>query len=163
MAQLINDHQRISQDPWQPADDNSPVTDYQLISLGHWQEQSAELAAQAAAGRLGLFLDSHETADLIGDDCRHFALIALNFPKFSDGRAYSTARLLRERHGYKGELRAAGDVLIDQLFFMKRCGFDSFALRDDQDLSAALAAFSTFSVCYQGDVQDPRLLFRRRA
>ncbi|MBU2038989.1 MAG: DUF934 domain-containing protein, partial [Gammaproteobacteria bacterium] len=83
-------------------------------------------------------------------------------PKFSDGRGYSTARLLRERHGFKGELRSVGDVLIDQLFFMNRCGFNSFALRDDQDLNDALAAFATFTVCYQNDVNDQRPLFRRR-
>jgi uncharacterized protein (DUF934 family) len=60
-------------------------------------------------------------------------LIAVRFPKFGDGRGYSIARLLRERYGYRGELRAVGDVLRDQLLFMKRSGFDSFSLREDQD------------------------------
>lgn len=76
-------------------------------------------------------------------------LIALDFPAFKDGRCYSHARLLRERYDYQGELRAVGDVLRDQLFFMKRCGIDSFQLRSDKDMEDALNAFNDFSVKYQ--------------
>jgi uncharacterized protein (DUF934 family) len=69
----------------------------------------------------------------IADDLEHFQVIALNFPAFTDGRHYSSARLLRDRYGYKGEMRAIGDVLRDQLFYMRRCGFDAFAVRPDRD------------------------------
>ncbi|WP_430462429.1 DUF934 domain-containing protein [Thalassolituus sp. LLYu03] len=162
MAQLIKQGALVNNDQWQRIEDDAVMADYSLISLKRWQENSAALAPLAEAGKVGLFLQSEETADLIGNDSRHFTLIAIDFPKFSDGRGYSAARLLRERHGYRGELRAMGDVLIDQLFFMKRCGFDSYALRDDQDLETALAAFSTFTVNYQTDVHEPRPLFRRR-
>ena len=93
---------------------------------------------------------------------QHFALIALEFPKFRDGRAYSYARLLRERYGFKGELRAIGDVLHDHLFFMAQCGFDAFALREDQDAQEALSVFGTFSDGYQTSVLRPVPLFRRR-
>ena len=77
------------------------------------------------------------------------AMIAVEFAKFSDGRGYSLATLLRSRLGFKGEIRAVGDVLIDQLFAMARCGIDSFALRGDQDLEAAKRAFETFPAVYQ--------------
>ena len=136
------------------------ATDTELtsVTLEQWQEQRSELQGQA----LELTVTSEQTADLFGDDAAAFARICIDFPKFSDGRGYSAARLLRERHGYKGELRAVGDVLIDQLFFMKRCGFDTFALRDDQELEVAIDAFNTFTVCYQNDAIDQRPLFRKR-
>ena len=87
----------------------------------------------------------------------------MNFPKFTDGRGYSTARLLRERYGYTGELRAIGDVLHDQLFYMARCGFDAFALKDGKDVAKAVNAFETFMTPYQAAVDQPQPLFRRRA
>ena len=120
MAQLIKQGALVNNDQWQRIEDDAVMADYSLISLKRWQENSVALAPLAEAGKVGLFLQSEETADLIGNDSRHFTLIAIDFPKFSDGRGYSAARLLRERHGYRGELRAMGDVLIDQLFFMKR-------------------------------------------
>jgi uncharacterized protein (DUF934 family) len=86
----------------------------------------------------------------------------VNFPKFNDGRGFSIGRLLRERYGFRGELRAIGDVLRDQLFFLARCGFDAFALRDDQDVDEALGAFADFSEAYQPALDQPVPLFRRR-
>ena len=93
---------------------------------------------------------------------RHLSWSPVNFPQFTDGRGYSIARLLRERYGWRGELRAIGDVLRDQLFYLSRCGFDAFALRDDQDPHAALTAFDDFSEAYQASVERPQPLFRRR-
>ena len=90
-------------------------------------------------------------------------LIAVNFPKYSDGRGYSIARLLRERYGYKGELRATGVVARDHLQLMAQCGFDSFQLREGEDPQAALAAFGDFSEAYQATAEQPVPLFRRRA
>ena len=90
---------------------------------------------------------------MLANDFDQLALIAVRFPKFTDGRGYSIARLLR-RLGWKGELRAVGDVLRDQLFYMTRCGFDAFALRDDQDPQVALTAFSDFTVPYQPAIDD---------
>ena len=89
-------------------------------------------------------------------------VIAVNFPKFGDGRGFSTARLLRERYGWKGELRAIGDIFRDQLFFLASCGFSSYALRDGEDPQEALAAFGDFSEAYQASVERPVPLFRRR-
>ena len=137
-----------------------PVQDTELtqVTLEEWKENRDSLSGQ----NLELTLESSETADLIGDDSASFQRISINFPKFADGRGYSAARLLRERFAYKGELRATGDVLIDQLYFKKRCGFDTFALRDDQIIEDAIAAFSTFTVNYQNDANDQQPLFRRR-
>lgn len=161
-AKLIKDGQLVNNDPWTGTTDDAAIKDFAIISLTRWQENKEELKPLALAGKLGIHLDAGETADQLAEDALNFALITVEFPKFADGRGYSAARLLRERHGYEGDIRSVGDVLIDQLFFMKRCGFSSYALREDQDLDDAIAAFDTFSVCYQNDVSDPRPLYRRR-
>ena len=98
---------------------------------------------------------------LAGDVAR-LPLIAVDFPKFGDGRGYSTARLLREKYRYTGELRAIGDILRDQLYFLLQCGFDTFALQPGRDVAGALAAFDDFSDSYQATVAQPLPLFRRR-
>lgn len=91
------------------------------------------------------------------------SVIAIEFPHFTDGRGYSIARLLRERHGYKGEVRAVGEVLRDNLFYLSRCGFDSFEVSDASKLEEALEGLSDFSEGYQASVERPQPLFRRRA
>jgi uncharacterized protein (DUF934 family) len=90
------------------------------------------------------------------------ARVEVNFPKFGDGRGFSIARLLRERYGYKGELRAVGQVARDHLHYMEQCGFDAFLLREGEDVEEALAAFDDFTEHYQGTVAQPVPLFRRR-
>ena len=98
----------------------------------------------------------------VADRLDRVARIEVNFPKFGDGRGYSIARLLRERYGYKGELRAVGQITRDLLFFMESCGFDAFELREGEDAHEALAAFDDFSESYQASVKRPLPLFRRR-
>ena len=93
----------------------------------------------------------------------HVLRIEVNFPKFGDGRGYSIARLLRERYGYRGELRAVGEVVKDHLLYMESVGFDSFLLRDGEDAVDALEGFEVFSEAYQTSVTRPLPLFRRRA
>jgi uncharacterized protein (DUF934 family) len=90
-------------------------------------------------------------------------VIAINVPKFGDGRGYSIARLLRERHGYKRELRAVGEVARDHLYAMEQCGFDAFQLRDGEDPREAMKAFGDFTEQYQATAAQPLPLFRRRA
>jgi len=90
------------------------------------------------------------------------ARVEVNFPSFTDGRGYSIARLLRERYAYQGELRAVGDVQRDHLFYLSRCGFDAFLLRDGQDAEESLCALHDFSEAYQASVERPEPLFRRR-
>ena len=131
-----------------------------IVPLALWlQRRDAFLAYP---GRLGVWLDANEEPETVAADLQRFAVVALDFPKFGDGRGYSTARLLRERYGYKGELRAIGDVLHDFLYFMKQCGFDAFVLREDQNPQEALTALDTFSEGYQTSVLRPVPLFRRR-
>ena len=89
--------------------------------------------------------------------------VDVEFPKFGDGRGFSIGRLLRERHGYRGELRAVGQITRDHLQALERCGFDAFELREGEDPHEALAGFDAYSESYQGSVADPRPLFRRRA
>lgn len=161
MANLINQQGRMD-DAWHRLDDDQDVKPFGIVSLKQWQEQRATCEPLAQQGQLGLFLDSCDLAEHVGDDASLFALICINFPAFTDGRGYSAARLLCEQYQYTGELRACGDVLVDQLFFMMRCGFSQFDLRDDQSIDSAMRAFSTFSVRYQGDVHNPAPLFRHR-
>ena len=102
-------------------------------------------------------------ADLaeIADDLSHLALVAIEFPKFTDGRGYTLARLLRERHGFTGEVRAVGQVLRDQLFYLARCGFNAFELAAGKDLDAALHGFRDFAAGYQAAADEPRPWYRR--
>ncbi|MBD1551721.1 DUF934 domain-containing protein [Pseudomonas typographi] len=131
-----------------------------IVPLALWREHAHALKARD--GGLGVWLDSDEEAEEIGEHVADFKVIALNFPAFTDGRSYSNARLLRDRYGYTGELRAIGDVLRDQLFYLQRCGFDAFALRPDKDPVEALQSLQDFSVTYQAAADQPLPLFRRR-
>ena len=168
MATLIK-NAKIITDSWQRLDwtaDGSlpsvPATGDMLVPLRLWQGLADELLGRST-GKLGLWLESDEDPVLIADSLAAFSVIAVNFPQFTDGRGYSTARLLRERYGWKGELRAIGDIQRDQLYFLSRCGFDSFLLNDDLDPQEALTAFNDFSEAYQTSVERPVPLFRRRA
>jgi uncharacterized protein (DUF934 family) len=131
------------------------------VPLATWKERRGELAARSDP--VGVWLKPDDDPREIAGDLEVLPLIAVQFPKFTDGRGYSTASLLRRRYGYRGELRAFGDVGRDQLFYLARVGFDSFRLAEHRDPEAALAAFNDFSVRYQGSVDDPEPLFRRRS
>ncbi len=124
-----------------------PAAGAVLVSYEQWQAQRDGLLERGAP--LGIRLRSEQAPDLIAADLQHLALVALEFPKFRDGRAYSYARLLRERYGFPGELRAVGDVLLEQLFFMLRTGFNAFELQSDDPLGAYRTALNDFSVWYQ--------------
>ena len=118
-----------------------------IVSFQQWQTYRADLLARGTP--LGIRLHSDQSPELIAADVPHFSLVALEFPKFRDGRAYSYARLLRERYAFKGELRAVGEVLLEQLFFMLRTGFDAFELASADPLGDYRTALADFSVWYQ--------------
>ncbi|MDQ5849441.1 MAG: DUF934 domain-containing protein [Pseudomonadota bacterium] len=122
---------------------------------------SADLAPSPEQGEV-LRLEPTDDPASVADRLGRAARVEVNFPKFGDGRGFSIARLLRERYGYKGELRAVGAVTQDHLQAMERCGFDAFLLREGEDPNEALAAFERFSDAYQGTVPTPAPLFRRR-
>ena len=132
-----------------------------IVPLALWREHAHALKARD--GGLGVWLEAGDEIEEIADDLAHFQVIALEFPAFTDGRHSSTAYLLRTRYGYKGEVRAIGDVLRDQLFSYQRVGFDAFALRADKDPVDALQAFEEFAEVYQASADQPQPLFRRRA
>jgi uncharacterized protein (DUF934 family) len=132
-----------------------------IVPLGLYVEHSSALKARD--GGLGVWLEAGEEIEEIADELDNFQVIALNFPAFTDGRHSSTAYMLRTRYGYKGEVRAIGDVLRDQLWALHRVGFDAFALREDKDPDDALKAFSEFNEVYQASADQPQPLFRRRA
>jgi len=131
-----------------------------IVPLKVWQARRDALAQDYV---LGVWLATHERAEELQNDLTRFAVIAVDFPKFADGRGYSIAYHLRSRLGYRGELRAIGDVLRDQLFYMQRVGFDAFALRADKDIHEALKSLSDFSISYQASVDQPSPLFKRVA
>lgn len=160
----------VVQDSWtlleRPADgENLSLPDGQAIVPLRWYLDNRETvsAADPEGRRIGVWFDSDDEPEQLGTDCQALPLIAVNFPKFTDGRGYSIARLLRERFGFTGELRAIGDVLLDQLHYMKRCGFSTFVLRADKDINKAPAALTAFSDAHQAAVDETAPLFRRRA
>lgn len=104
---------------------------------------------------------SVETEELV-EDLKHFSIIGLDFPAFKDGRSYTHARLLRDRYAYQGDLRAIGDVLRDQLFFMQRCGINSYEIREDKDIEEALKGLEDFSVRYQAAADDAVPIYKLR-
>ncbi|WP_373991197.1 DUF934 domain-containing protein [Duganella sp. BuS-21] len=134
-----------------------------IVPQSLWLVQRDLLAARAAAGEIGVWIASDERADTIKDDLSKFAVIAVDFPKFTDGRGYSIAYNLRTRLAWTGELRAIGDVLRDQLFSMQRVGFNAYSVRADRDPHDALKGLSDFSETYQASVDQKVPLFRRFA
>jgi uncharacterized protein (DUF934 family) len=130
-----------------------------IVPLAVWQAQRDALSSRA---RLGVWIAPDERFDALKDDLDKFAVIAVDFPKFTDGRGYSIAYNLRRRLGYRGELRAIGDVLRDQLFSMSRVGFDAYATRQDRSINDALKGLTVFSDTYQASVDQPLPLFRRK-
>ena len=163
MPRLIKDN-AIVEDRWtllreaaSPAD--VPDGAAAIVPLALWR---AERDALRARGEIGVWLKSDDDPELLAADVGALPLIAVDFPQFTDGRGYSTARLLREKHGFAGELRAIGDVLRDQLYYLRQCGFNAFAVRSDRNLDEALKGLSDFSDNYQATVARPVPLFRRR-
>jgi len=165
MARLIK-HRKPAADGWQLLDRDirrwvSPgedgfVPDFPrgadlIVPLALWRLRRDDLLHHT--GGVAVWLDAGDDLEAIAPDLHRLDLVAVNFPKFSDGRGFSTARLLRERYGFEGELRAIGDVGRDQLAFLERCGFDAFQLRDGVDARRALASFDEVSVEYQADAR----------
>lgn len=132
-----------------------------IVPLSVWLAQKDQLQNRAD---VGVWLDSDEVAEDIGEEANHFPVIGVNFPGFMDGRGFSTARILRERYGFKGELRAVGNFIRDQLCYLRRCGVNAFAFANPEvDLDIAVKSLNDFNEYYQASVDQPLPLFRRRA
>jgi uncharacterized protein (DUF934 family) len=166
MAKLIR-NRRAAEDSWlllKAGEDGAlpavPAEGDVIVPLAQWQAQRDALRARK--GRTAVWLDGPEGPEAIAADLDKLPLVAVNFRSFGDGRGFSTARLLRERYAYRGEIRAIGQVIRDWLLFMERCGIDAFLLREDEDVENALQAFAELPEAYQGSVVEPQPLFRRR-
>ena len=130
-----------------------------IVPLSVWQARRDSLISR---GNVAVWLEAGEEPAALADDLDKLPMVAINFPVFRDGRGYSYARELRQHYNYTGEVRAIGDVLQDQLFYMWRCGFNAYDVRADRSLEEALEGFKVFSVTYQGDVHTPEPIYRRR-
>jgi uncharacterized protein (DUF934 family) len=141
-----------------------PATGKVLLPLAIWLANQDTLAARMAAGEIGIVLATHEPIEsLIAafPDINALPLIAIFVERFADGRNFTLGNLLRTRYGFKNELRAIGDVLRDQLFFLKRSGYNSYLIRADRSAEEALASLNDFSQPYQGAVDDTLPIWRR--
>lgn len=145
---LIKDR-RIVGDAWRHIADDEPLPDAEpaTVSLKRWASEHDALYRRV--GRLGLRLPNDTPPMALAQDIERFDLVTLSFPSFIDGRAFSQARLLRSRLGYRGELRATGQVLRDQLLFMRRCGIDSFEVGERAIAENWLAALDELDLFYQ--------------
>lgn len=154
MPRLIRDGE-IVEDNWLEADPDSPATaGDRILSLDQW------LALADKAGRAVQLEPGQGPAPLF-DHLEQLSLVAINFSVFTDGRGFSYGRELRER-GYRGELRACGHFIRDQLGYLQRCGFNAFQWAQESELEASLASLCGFSEHYQASADNPAPLFRRR-
>ena len=155
---------RVTEDEWKNVDDDDARPDgcSIIVTLDRWEKEKDEL--RKCNQPLGIRLRSDQSPTLIQDDLGHFGLVALEFPVYKDGRAYSYARRLRDEMGFKGEVRAVGNVLRDQFLFMLRCGFDAFEVQKEKDVAAWKDALAEFSFFYQNaaDSNSPVLSLRQR-
>jgi uncharacterized protein (DUF934 family) len=167
MRKIIKDKAIVSDD-WnvlklaegETADAVTVPAGKQIVPLAVWLAQKTTLAAR---GDIGVWLASDERPEQLKEDAKSLPLVAVDFPNFADGRGYSIAYNLRARVGFEGELRAIGDVLRDQLFYMSRVGFNAFATREDRSIEDALKGLTDFSDAYQVSWDQKTPLFRRVA
>jgi uncharacterized protein (DUF934 family) len=156
----------IAHDPWHTVvGEDGPLVNITpapnlLLTLAQWHSARATWPADLKAG---VALANDEEVTDIAADLPRIALVAVNFPKWTDGRAYSQAHVLRSRYRFAGEIRATGEVLVDMLLLMKRTGIDAVVLRRDQNIEAAHRALGFFPGYYQGDVAEHRPVFARPA
>ncbi len=150
------------QDPWRVQEDGAGFAPHRLLTLAQWLALRDEWPSDLA---FGLTLAPHEDVEEFGAKVHRAALIVLHFPKWTDGRAYSQAHLLRARTRFAGQIRATGDVVVDMAPLLQRCGFDAAVLRTGQQVSVAERALDFFKPQghYQGDVHEPRPFFSRKA
>jgi uncharacterized protein (DUF934 family) len=150
MAIVINRDGERADDPWitYAGDAHSiPAGACVILPLTEFREFAGTWKNHAKA--LGLLLSPSDNLELIANDLDKLRLIAIDFPSFTDGRGYSIAHSLRSRFGWRGELRAVGDIQRDQIYLLARSGFDTFLLRDDQRTNECVTAVDDFTVAYQ--------------
>lgn len=144
-----------------------PIKSHSLLTLGQWHAVREQWPAKDAADYkpVGVILPNDTDIEVLEADLPKLALVALHFPKWVDGRAYTQARILRARYKFAGEIRATGEVLVDMMPLLARTGFNAVVLRADQSRASAERALGFFvpSGHYQGDVQATKPIFGRAA
>lgn len=161
MPQVLKDN-CVIEDNWMLVDESAetiPEGDI-LLSYDQWQQYSDDLSSHK--GNLGVIIEGNAEIEDIVEPLLNLPLIAINFPKFADGRGFSVARLLRERYNYQGEIRAVGGFIRDQLYLLSRCGFNAFKFSDDADITQAANSLKDFTETYQVSADQETPLFRRR-
>ena len=162
MPQLIK-NRAVVDDRWTLVRETADLADLpagpQIVPLAFWL---AHRDALIRRGEVGVWLAPTDDPEALVADVGALPVIAVDFPQFTDGRGYSIARILRDHLQFKGELRAIGDVLRDQLFALAECGFDAFVIRADRDAEAALAGLDDFATIYASTSRTPQPWFRRR-
>ncbi len=145
--QIIKDKQLVANNWTYIADDEALTEGDITVSLNRWLKEKAQL--QARQGEVGVRVFSADDVNLLAEDIKTLVLIEVDFPAFTDGRAFSHARLLRDNLGYQGEIRAVGSYMPDQAFYLSRVGVNAFAMEKQEDLAVALSTLDDFSVKYQ--------------
>lgn len=158
--QVIKDKQIVTDDWQRVLDEEAIPTGEVIISYRRWKQGGDEI--EQHQGPLAICIDGDDAIEEVAEIAQQFELIALDFPTFADGRNYSNARILRDRYAYKGDLRAVGDVMRDQLYYMQRCGISSFQVRADKNIEDALKAFDDFSLSYQTAADGAEPVYRYR-
>ncbi len=152
----------FAQDNYAPVADDAPLPEGPvLVSLARFQKERDALLARNTP--LGIKLKAPENPELLGADVQHFALIALEFPKFRDGRAFSWARMLRTRLGFTGEIRAVGDFLYDQVNYQHRVGFDAWEVPDHFTIEMFNRALTEMTYVYQPSTDGRKTVRELRA
>jgi len=157
--EIIKDGHIVAND-WRHLSDDEILPEQAItVSLPRWKSEKDRLLACGVP--LGLRLNSDDSLEEVADEIKHFSIIVLEFRHFTDGRSFSLARLLRDRYGFDGELRARGDFIRDQMFFLSRVGVNAFEPAGSVSLQELLPALQEFTVKYQAaaDVKEP--LYRR--
>ncbi len=156
-------HGKAAADPFVRVEGEEPVpSDVPVIVSADWLLSATQDQIENRSAPLGVFWPNDKPERELAPFLPRLSLVALEFPVFRDGRAYTQARQLRERYGFKGEIRATGDVLRDQFLFMARAGFDAFEVRKEADAEAFAKALHEFTALYQPGVDSPTHTFRSR-
>ena len=141
-----------------------PASGKVLLPLVIWLANKEKLAGRLAAGEIAILLTTHEPIENLAEafpDINRLPMIAVYVEIFTDGRNFTLGNLLRTRYGFKNELRAIGDIMRDQLFFLKQSGFNSYVIKAGLSATEALASLNDFSKPYQGSVKNPLPIWRR--
>lgn len=168
MSQIIykplNSEATLVQDEFKVVrlEEDVPAQGNVLIPLALWQAEKDAFRARALDGELGVWLSPDCNPEVLAGDTDTIQLIAFDFPEFKFGQAYSGAVLLRTRYGFQGEIRAFGGIWRDQLFYLARCGFTQFSLREGKSLEDALESFKDFTIPYQTSADGAIPIFNRR-